>query len=284
MAGRKRKAPSQQDNVSKDNNNNININGKSQPSTDAPSSPPSSSNQKKRKLQTVSSTQSSSINPTILISKVDHDATLALLKTMDWQMAKNTSRRNVIRSDDPSTPRNKTNKPYCMSFIFGRNMKDPTGGLSWWSTKYPEVYAELRALMSKYDATFAYTHITLNRNLRCKRHTDGGNAGPSYIAAFGKFKGGGLIVEQPGGGMPETVLDLQSKFVKFNGKTQPHETLAFTGERFTLVYYTSDIAPEEGAVDRRRVGASAATAAGVSSSLAAKFQEIKAKLGNRRKK
>jgi hypothetical protein len=46
---------------------------------------------------------------------------------MDWQMAKNTSRRNVIRSDDPSTPRNSRNKPYCMSFIFGRNMKDPTG-------------------------------------------------------------------------------------------------------------------------------------------------------------
>jgi hypothetical protein len=226
-----------------------------------------------------------SINSTIPISRADHDATLALLQTMDWNKAQNTSRRNVIRADDPSTPRNKMNKPYCMSFIFGRNMKDPAGGLSWWSTQYPKVYEKLRTLMTKYDPNFVYTHITLNRNLRCKRHTDGGNAGPSYIAAFGNFIGGGLMVEPPGGGQPETLLDLHSNFVMFNGKTQPHETAPFTGERFTLVYYTSDIAPEEGAVDRRRrhvvPGAAAAEAEGVSVSLTQKFREIKAKLGTR---
>ena len=159
-------------------------------------------------------------------------------------MAKNTSRRNVIRHDDPSTPRNRMNKPYCMSFIFGRNMKDPDGSMSYWSAKYPKVYSELRDLMAKYDRDFGYTHITLNRNLRCKRHTDGGNAGPSYIAGFGDYRGGGLLVEPPGGGGSSdetTVLDLRGRFVTFNGKTQPHETLAFEGERFTLVYYTSDI-------------------------------------------
>jgi hypothetical protein len=229
--------------------------------------------------------QQQSINSTIPISQADHDATLALLSTMDWHKAQNTSRRNVIRADDPSTPRNKMNKPYCMSFIFGRNMKDPSGGLSWWSTQYPDVYEKLRALMTKYDPHFSYTHITLNRNLQCKRHTDGGNAGPSYIGAFGNFVGGGLIVEPPGGGQPETLLDLHSNFVMFNGKTQPHETAPFTGERFTLVYYTSDIAPEVGAVDRRKRQATrmatADNAEGVSLSLTQKFREIKAKLGAR---
>ena len=188
-------------------------------------------------------------NPSIPISKEDHAATLALLKSMDWTMAKNTSRRNVIRADDKATPRNNKNKPYCMSFIFGRNMKDPTGRMSFWSTKYPKVYAELQTLIEKYDPSFYYTHITLNCNLRCKRHTDGGNAGPSYIAAFGRFSGGQLIVEPPGGGDTEAILDCHSKFVKFNGKTQPHETAPFKGERFTLVYYTSDIVPPT--VDRR---------------------------------
>lgn len=163
-------------------------------------------------------------------------------------------------------------------------MKDPTGGLSWWSIKYPNVYEELKALMYKHDNDFNYTHITLNCNLRCKRHTDGGNAGPSYIAAFGNFKGGQMIVEQPGGGMPETKLDCKSKFVMFNGKTQPHETVAFTGERFTLVYYTSDIVPP--AVDRRaaRTIPAADGDDGVSSSFKQKFEELKAKLGNRKKK
>ncbi|KAL3779916.1 hypothetical protein ACHAW5_009798 [Stephanodiscus triporus] len=184
--------------------------------------------------------------PTIPISRSDQDATLALLETIDWDMARNTSRRNVIRRDDPATPRNDRNRPYCNSFVFGRNMKDPAGGLSFWSARYPKVYAGLRDLMARYDPDFDYTHITLNKNLRCKRHTDGGNAGPSYIAGFGDYTGGELLVEMHGGGMPETMLDLRGIFVMFDGKNQPHETQVFEGERYTLVYYTSDIVPGEG--------------------------------------
>jgi hypothetical protein len=256
-------------------------------------------------------------HPYILISEIDHDSTLKLLQSMDWTMAKNTSRRNVIREDDRSTPRNDMGKPYCMSFIFGRNMKDPSGRLSYWSEKYPHVYRELQALMHKYDPSFQYTHITLNYNLRCKRHTDGGNLGPSYIAAFGNFKGGELIVEQQenvGAGKDSVVdtcdlpltphvdkrtttidryLDLKSRFVKFNGKTQPHETAPFCGERYTLVYYTSDIVPPT--VDRRASSstvmkglatskASLDSAVNPQSAVAKQFEAIKAKLGQRKKR
>ena len=265
-------------------------------SSSASSSPSTSSAHARRNAKKKSNNANANDdhNPSIPISKSDHDSTLALLRSMDWEMAKNTSRRNVIRHDDPSTPRNRMNKPYCMSFIFGRNMKDPDGSMSYWSAKYPKVYSELRDLMARYDRDFGYTHITLNRNLRCKRHTDGGNAGPSYIAGFGDYRGGGLLVEPPGGGGGSedgtTVLDLRGRFVKFNGKTQPHETLAFEGERFTLVYYTSDINSGGGGegttgtfVDRRRGGAAAASSAeGVSSGMAAKFNEIKARLGKKK--
>lgn len=185
-------------------------------------------------------------HPSIPISRSDQDATLALLRTIDWDMARNTSRRNVIRKDDPATPRNDRNRPYCNSFVFGRNMKDPAGGLTYWSAKYPDAYASLRDLMTKYDPDFYYTHITLNKNLRCKRHTDGGNAGPSYIAGFGDYTGGELLVEMHGGGMPETILDVGGIFVMFDGKNQPHETQVFEGERYTLVYYTSDIVSSGG--------------------------------------
>ena len=257
------------------------------------SSSPSTSSHARRNTKKKSNNANGS-NPSIPISKSDHDSTLALLRSMDWEMAKNTSRRNVIRHDDPSTPRNRMNKPYCMSFIFGRNMKDPDGSMSYWSAKYPQVYSKLRDLMARYDRDFGYTHITLNRNLRCKRHTDGGNAGPSYIAGFGDYRGGGLLVEPPGGGGSSdetTVLDLRGRFVTFNGKTQPHETLAFEGERFTLVYYTSDIKSGGGGsegtttgtfADRRRGGITAASAEGVSSDMAAKFNEIKARLGKKK--
>jgi len=228
----------------------------------------------------------SSNNLFILIQKI--------LQSMDWTMAKNTSRRNVIRAEDDTTPRNEMGKPYCMSFIFGRNMKDPKASLSFWSIKYPKVYTELQKLMSNYDPSFQYTHITLNYNLRCKRHTDGGNLGPSYIAAFGNFDGGELIVEveqhQPSGGIHKSTttdrhLDLKSRFVKFNGKTQPHETSPFHGDRYTLVYYTSDIVPP--LVDRRAVSVSSIKAEehkmNPDSSLAKKFEAIKAKLGQRKK-
>jgi hypothetical protein len=169
-------------------------------------------------------------------------------------------------------------------------MKDPDGGLSYWSLKYPDIYDKLRDLMEKYDGDFEYTHITLNRNLRCKRHTDGGNMGPSYIAGFGNYVGGGLLVESPGGGKPETILDLRGKFVMFNGNTQPHETMAFEGERYTLVYYTSDIRSGVGEgggggtpIDRRcRRDVVGTRPTGVSSDLAAKFNEIKARLGRKK--
>lgn len=75
---------------------------------------------KKKKSKTCNHTvETSDIdpNPFLCISKSDHDATLALLKTIDWTLAKNSSRRNVIREDDKATPRNENGKPYCMSFM-----------------------------------------------------------------------------------------------------------------------------------------------------------------------
>jgi hypothetical protein len=191
-------------------------------------------------------------------------------------MAKNTSRKNVIRQDnnnhDPNTIGNgKNKKPYCQSFIFGRNMKDPNQEYSFWSMRYPHIYQTLQDFFHKYNTThFTYTHITINRNLQCKRHTDGGNMGLSYIIAVGDFTGGQLLIEEDvsPAALPtssssssnttkyntctttpnERIHDVHRTFVLFNGKEQPHETLPFTGERYTLVYYTSDIVPKTTAI------------------------------------
>jgi hypothetical protein len=162
----------------------------------------------------------------------------------------------------------------------------------------------------------------VNKNLRCKRHTDGGNAGLSYIAGFGNYTGGELIVEEeqqhssststiansssnerssgaPSKPKKEYKLDLKSKFVLFNGKTQPHETCAFSGsDRYTLVYYTSEINTKannttadnkiDSSIDRRSAAAAAAAASttsrssdGISPTLVMKFQQMKAKLNKK---
>ena len=235
----------------------------------------------------------------IRIRAADHDRILALLETIEWEKAKNTSRKNVIRSEDPSTPRIQRHRgepqAYCHSFIFGRNMKDPAAAVSWWSTQYPHIYSELQQLMQSYNPAFSYTHITLNKNLRCKRHTDGGNAGPSYIIGLGNYTGGALQIESNHGPDGSTIIqqeDLHSTFVLFNGKTQPHETLPFSGDRYTLVFYTSDMMPKDCTMKETSdplllVAPSTSspqkmTIENVSASIAAKFNSIKSKLGRKR--
>lgn len=213
-------------------------------------------------VSSISSCELVAANSNIIMSKMDHDATLTHLQSLNWSMVQNTSRRNVIRTNDINTPRTlHSNKPYCQSFIFGPNMKDPNGALSYWTIIYPDIYQQLCQLINKYDPRFTFTHITVNKNLRCARHTDGGNSGLSYIAGFGSYLGGQLLIEQPqklhilpSGGdgdgkgdgkaidVQDVMLDLHSKFVLFDGKAQPHETLPFTGgDRYTLVYYTSNM-------------------------------------------
>ena len=232
---------------------------------------------KRKRINTNTTNKKQKLGITVTVSKIDHDSILSSLRSIDWSDAKNTSRRNVIRTTDSATPRTAQGKPYCQSFIFGRNMKDPNGGMSWWSTEYPTQYEALKQLMVKYVPSFNFTHITLNRNLRCARHQDKGNLGPSFIVGFGPFKGGALIVEDEGGGR-ERVYNVKSQLVSFNGATQPHETKAYTGERFTIVYYTSTIKPSASGGGRQR------NTIKPSDGMSNKFQEMKKALLSKKKK
>jgi hypothetical protein len=225
------------------------------------------------------------------ITDEEHDTAVRLLREVNWNKCQNTSRRNVIRNGDPKTPRNSMGKEYCHSFIFGKNMKDSTGGLSYWSTEYEELYAFFQALIHRVHPEHHYTNITVNKNLVCKKHTDGGNTGRSYIISFGKFTGGRLIIEKKGGGDPRPV-DIYRKFIAFEGSLQPHETEAYEGERYSAVFYTSNIVPTETAPRKRPAAllsggsapAGGASGSGVSAedagtlAMKQKFQDMKKKL------
>lgn len=199
------------------------------------------------------------------ITEEEHDMAVKLLRGVNWTKCQNTSRRNVIRMGDKKTPKNAMGKDYCHSFIFGKNMKDSTGGLSYWSTEYEELYSFFQTLIGRIHPEHSYTNITVNKNLVCKKHTDGGNTGQSYIVSFGHFTGGRLIIEKKGGGDPRPV-DIFRRFVAFNGSLQPHETEDFVGERYSAVFYTSSIVPTEVA-PRKRPASFFATASGSSSNL-----------------
>jgi len=210
------------------------------------------------------------------ISDIDHENAVRLLRLVDWNKIQNISRQNVIRKGDRNTPKNNSGKEYCHSFIFGKNMKDSEGKLSFWSTQCPELYQLFQSLIHKVHPEHSFTNITVNKNLSCKRHTDGGNTGLSYIISFGHFTGGRLLLEQVGGGKPRAV-DIYRKFVAFEGSKQPHETEEFYGERYSAVFYTSSIQPTE-ITPRQRVNSN-----DVDSGFKMKFDAIKKKLTNKMK-
>lgn len=199
------------------------------------------------------------------ITDEEHDEAVRLLREVNWGKCQNTSRRNVIRLGDPKTPKNAVGKEYCHSFIFGKNMKDSTGGLSYWSTEYMALYDFFQGLIDRVHPEHHYTNITVNKNLICKKHTDGGNTGPSYIISFGTFTGGRLIIEKKGGGDPRPV-DIYRRFTIFEGSKQPHETEAYDGERYSAVFYTSSIVPTETAPRKRPLSLTAAVASAAAAS------------------
>lgn len=104
------------------------------------------------------------------------------------------------------------------------------------NAKYP---ALMKALVDYGNAIvpigFQYNGITLNHNVKAKKHIDSKNFGTSYITGLGEYTGGDLKVYKN-----ETeydAMDLHNRAVGFNGAEMAHETCDFEGERYTIIYY-----------------------------------------------
>jgi len=102
--------------------------------------------------------------------------------------------------------------------------------------KYAKLYRMLEELMWEYDPNFNFTSIQVNDNNLCAKHKDSHNIGISYIIAMGKFQGGDLRVWNEAGTEYEDV-DIHNKFLCFNGSKKFHQTMPFTGNRYTIIYY-----------------------------------------------
>ena len=78
------------------------------------------------------------------------------------------------------------------------------------------------------------TTLTINRHAQFRPHTDSGNGNGqslSMIVALGDFTGGELIVEG-------VVHPIRYEPLEFDGWQRKHWTAPFTGERYSLVWYT----------------------------------------------
>jgi len=96
---------------------------------------------------------------------------------------------------------------------------------------------------------FPFTSISVNAAYAAPRHRDRSNAGPSLLKCFGNFEGGQLRYwpDDPARGSDLSLLKEEDarvldasgpEAVAFDGR-KAHEVVPFTGERFSLVFFSA---------------------------------------------
>jgi hypothetical protein len=99
----------------------------------------------------------------------------------------------------------------------------------------PYVYKLLLDFGSKH-ITHPYTSITVNQNYKASPHRDKGNVGPSTVVAFGEYEGGELEIYE---GEKKGVYNVKHQPVVTDFSKALHSVRDFTGNRYSLVYYTA---------------------------------------------
>ena len=95
----------------------------------------------------------------------------------------------------------------------------------------------LLMLFARQHVPIEFTSIQVNDSLKCARHTDKHNVGESYIVGFGAYQGGALVLHLPDG---QKEFNIRHRPLLFDGSKIEHETDAFTGRRWSLVFHTQE--------------------------------------------
>lgn len=100
-------------------------------------------------------------------------------------------------------------------------------------SKCPNLIALLARFVREYEQEYSFTTITINYNYAAAPHKDNNHeGGHARIIALGNFSGGGLNVDTI-----SDDIDIHDKWFDFDGRLT-HSTNIFTGERYSLVYFT----------------------------------------------
>ena len=127
---------------------------------------------------------------------------------------------------------------YTMTFGCGNRRGLGTGEFST-NARHPELFD----LCIKYGnhicpKGFQYQAITINKNMKAKKHKDGSNNGMSVINGLGDFTGGGLFVYPNSKAKKPELYDLKNHILVFNGAKLAHRTDTYKGTRYTLIFYS----------------------------------------------
>ena len=155
-------------------------------------------------------------------TEVTAETVLECLRRCEVQ--ENEDRKNV-RTDEDVAVRSITLGALSRSHAPAR----PSG----WTRRQPRLARLLAEFGDKIlPEGFPFASIQLNYAYASAMHTDKSNDGPSAIIALGEFTGGELWTADRG------VLPCRNELRLFNGN-QPHCTLPFKGERYSLIYFSS---------------------------------------------
>lgn len=105
------------------------------------------------------------------------------------------------------------------------------------SGKYDELESELRKLIKLHNPNFRWTSIQVNKSVETSWHYDKGNVGLSYLIAFGKFKGGGVVVKIRNN--KEMMVRNDHRWLFFDGHNLEHKSAPITsGVRYAVIFFT----------------------------------------------
>jgi hypothetical protein len=108
-------------------------------------------------------------------------------------------------------------------------------GVSHFSKKYPEIYAEIIRI-GRRICPFEFTSIHLNNNVVCPPHYDSKNVGESLLVSFGDYEGCKIVIR--GENTQHEVYDAKYTPLIFNGSLLEHwNTNDLIGNKYSLVYF-----------------------------------------------
>ena len=102
----------------------------------------------------------------------------------------------------------------------------------------PYLYKLLLDFAESHLPGFTYNAITINQNYQCSRHKDKGNGGESLLVGWGDYEGGDVSVEMDGGTVQH---DIKYQPLVLDFSKHYHWVTPFTGNRYSLVFYTCKI-------------------------------------------
>ena len=203
------------------------------------------------------SLQSSEIASQKAVEATDFSLTKVTEVLRMLQVPPNTTRKNVM-------PIGQT---YIQGMLFGLYSYGGSVGLASKTNKHPWLTKLLIGAFRSVAPDFPFTSIQLNYNYASRAHADANNLGTSFIVGLGDYTGGELWVHDESGDVEydiqgdEDVTAFYHVGKKVNGKLCKikdtwtmfdgnvlHYTLPFKGERYSIIYFTSDhyaATPEE---------------------------------------